>query len=417
MTGLSQAAGTSWWYILAVAAVVLITGAFSVMIWDIRYSKNRKLMLAAVLNLVLAFIIFYILAFLSLQLYYNRDSGTIWDAASKLPWIVYAVLEAVSFVILLLCIRESIRYRRSHITHGVIRETVNMFPEGLAVSANDGTVLLSNLIMDRLSRELTGGHLSDAGLFWEKMREIGEDQNGRILVSTSNGEMWLLSREQLSADGSDYVQLTAADVTERFQIIKELKEKNAHLQDIQRRMKAVTELSGDMFVAQESAAARAALHNQLGQVLLMEKYFLEHPESADASMVYVTTTQMNSFLLGEAEKSEEDRENVVKEAEAAAQRIGVRVQMEGSVPDNDRFKRLLAYAVKECAANAVKHADGTELTVVLSENTAVLTNNGRPPKHAIEESGGLLALRKEVEAAGGKMSVDSLPRFRLTIQL
>ena len=39
------------------------------------------------------------------------------------------------------------------------------------------------------------------------------------------------------------------------------------------------------------------------------------------------------------------------------------------------------------------------------------------PKQKIEESGGLLALRKEVEAAGGEMIVDSLPEFRLTIRL
>ena len=74
-------------------------------------------------------------------------------------------------------------------------------------------------------------------------------------------------------------------------------------------------------------------------------------------------------------------------------------------------------AVKESAANAVKHADGTVLNVVLSENTAVITNNGHPPKHTVEESGGLLALRKEVEAAGGEMIVDSLPQFRLTIHM
>lgn len=415
MTGLSVIGGSALWYVLAAVSLILITGTIGVMIWDVRYVRDRKLMLAAVFNQALAFIILYILAFRSLQLYYHRDTGTFWDIASDLPWIVYAVLEAASFVILLLCIRETIRHRQNTLTFDVIRETVNTFPEGISVSSPDGTVLLSNLIINRLSRSLTGSHLSNAERFWERMKETGEDQGGRILTRTPEGEVWLLSREPLTADGSGYVQLTASDVTERYRIIEELKEKNEHLQDVQRRMKAVTDLSGDMFVAQESAAARAALHNQLGQVLLMGSYYLEHPESSDENMVYMTTVQMNSFLLGEAKDSGAEKEDVLKDAIAAAKSIGVSVQLEGTMPEDEKFRRLLSLAIKECAANAVKHAGGTVLLATLSENTAVLTNNGRPPKKEIAESGGLLALRREVEAAGRKMTVESLPEFKLTI--
>ena len=46
-----------------------------------------------------------------------------------------------------------------------------------------------------------------------------------------------------------------------------------------------------------------------------------------------------------------------------------------------------------------------------------LTNNGRPPKGEVEESGGLLTLRHRVEDAGGSMQIQSLPVFRLTMVL
>ena len=442
MTGLTALAGSPWWYALSLPALALIMGTLYIMIWDLRYVPNRKIILAAVTGLLLASCILYILSFRALLLQQHREAAGFWNVLTDLPWIAYAVFEAVSFIILLVCIRESLRYRQNHLTHDVIRETVNMFPEGISVSAEDGTVLLSNLIMDRLSRELTEGHLSDANRFWEAMKKAGEDQGGRILMRAPEGTVWLLAREQLSADGSEkeqlpaggseYVQITAADVTERYRIIDELKEKNARLQDIQSRMKAVTDLSGDMFVAQESAAARAALHNQLGQVLLMGSYFLEHPESADAGMVYMTTSQMNSFLLREAEDPGKEKGDMLSDAVSAAERIGVSVNVKGSVPDHPVFCRLLSQAVRECAANAVKHAGGTTLFVVLRDEgtadtapesnknkqlTAVLTNNGRPPKGPVAESGGLLALRKEIEAAGGQMKVDSLPEFRLTIAL
>ena len=47
----------------------------------------------------------------------------------------------------------------------------------------------------------------------------------------------------------------------------------------------------------------------------------------------------------------------------------------------------------------------------------VISNSGLPPKGPIAESGGLLALRRHVEAAGGRMKVQSAPVFRLTLTL
>ena len=44
-----------------------------------------------------------------------------------------------------------------------------------------------------------------------------------------------------------------------------------------------------------------------------------------------------------------------------------------------------------------------------------VTNNGRPPKGPVAESGGLLSLRRSAEAAGGQMRIQSLPAFSLTL--
>ena len=134
MTGLALSVGTLKWYALSLAVLVLVTMALCILIWDARYVRNRKLVFAAAVNMLLAFGILYILSFYAILMRLHREVSGFWKHATDLPWIVYAVLEAVSFVILLLCIRESIRYRQNHLTRDVIRETVNMFPEGMAVS-------------------------------------------------------------------------------------------------------------------------------------------------------------------------------------------------------------------------------------------------------------------------------------------
>ena len=46
-----------------------------------------------------------------------------------------------------------------------------------------------------------------------------------------------------------------------------------------------------------------------------------------------------------------------------------------------------------------------------------LTNNGAVPKEKITEGGGLSMLRQRIEEAGGKMEIQSIPRFKLMLSL
>ena len=85
------------------------------------------------------------------------------------------------------------------------------------------------------------------------------------------------------------------------------------------------------------------------------------------------------------------------------------------------MRTLSALAICECAANCVRHADGTELYVRFWQKAGCmevsLTNNGAVPKEKITEGGGLSMLRQRIEEAGGKMEVWSIPRFKLMLSL
>ena len=104
-----------------------------------------------------------------------------------------------------------------------------------------------------------------------------------------------------------------------------------------------------------------------------------------------------------------------------ARRIGVTVKLRGAVPKYEPARSLLAQAVDQCAANAVRHAGGDMLSVLIEQGngavTASFTNNGSAPKGPIAETGGLATLRKAVEGAGGTMAVQSDPVFLLRISV
>ena len=419
------------WYAVTMASLALVIGGLIALAGSLRSHRGSRRTVPAGLVAFAAFAVFMILMDCARYAYlaepdprYRPFQLTLFS----LPWGVYACVEAVLAFLLILILRNGFRYRRSHLTQDAVRETVNLLPEGICISAQDGTVLLSNLQMDRLCRTLTGGVLLDAVRFGERVEAAGEKQNEGRLVLTPDGKAWRFSRETLTESGKEYRLMTAEDMTEQYRITEALKEKNERLQDIQRRMKAVSDLSGEMFVAREKANARAALHNQLGQVLLMGQHWLEHPDGADAEMVRMTTREMNRFLLREAEDlSEEETEaagagtDPLRQTLAMIGNIGVQAEIRGELPEIPSRRALLAGAILECASNAVKHAEGDRITVLLEEDGSGLTvrisNNGRPPEGPVAESGGLLSLRRRIEAAGGRMLVETRPGFCLTLIL
>ena len=108
-------------------------------------------------------------------------------------------------------------------------------------------------------------------------------------------------------------------------------------------------------------------------------------------------------------------------AKERAEKLGVRVLLAGDEPRTQRMRALIALAISECASNCVRHADGTELYVCFWQKpdciAVSLTNNGVAPKGKITEGGGLSMLRQRIEESGGKMEIQSVPRFKLMLSL
>ena len=425
MTSLQAVSGSLLYYLLGAVSLLLVIAQINVLIQTIRYRREKRIMIIAVLNILLCFALFVILMDFAVTRFISPEDEWMYKpfewALFALPWLLYAVIEIVCIAVLCLLLRSNRRYRNSHLTPDAIRQTLDLLPAGICISDDKGTVLLSNLKMNEICRELTGRLLSDADRFFDRIEADAEEQNGSTFVKLPNGTVCRFERKPMEENGKQYHCLMAIDVTERYRVTVELKAKNEHLQDVRRRMQAVSDLSGDMFVAQEEAAARAALHNQLGQVLLMGRHYLQHPDTTDADLVYITTTQMNSFLLGEYHEPTDEDDDLLTQVFMMVKAIGVTVEVQGSLPEQANHRAILAHAIQECAANTVKHAQGNRLMLVIAEKENhtdfVITNNGNPPKGEIAESGGLLSLRRSVEETGGTMTVQSQPVFSLTFKL
>ncbi len=348
--------------------------------------------------------------------------GSLPERIFSVPWIVFAAWDVFAAAMAFGQIRQLFRSAKTHLAQNAVKETLDWLPVGVCISDAQGTVLLSNLKINELSQSLTDQHLFDSCGFWEQVAAKGTAQDHGYLLQTTDGHAYLFTKTPLTLHQKGmekhFEQITASDMTDAYRITQELTANNKHLKEVQYRMKAVAAYERSLIAAREIIKARTAVHNQMGSVLLSGKYYLDHPDGMNEAELLRLLEYNNYFLLGEAENHETE-EDALQKAIKTAKRIGVAVDIKGTLPEQEAIRDILAQAVEQCAANTVRHAKGDCVTVTLTEADTQLTaefrNNGKAPEQPVTETGGLLYLRKAAESTGGTVTVQSAPVFVLTV--
>ena len=391
---------------------LLLTGQMAVTIAAFRDRRSRRdkcaLLFLCFLSAGLFWLCFSVIAW-EINFPGRAEALPAWLAAfSTCPvWAVW-VYEAFIAVILFFAVRDTFRYRRSHVTPDSVKQAMDLLPVGVAFGDPDGTVRFRNLVMDHLSMVLTGKMLTD----WHAFRTAATGQ------LSAEDRVWQVSIRE--TPGSSLTQLTTTDITEQAGILADQEAKNRKLKDIRLRLEIYNRQADRLIISQELLTARMTVHDELGSVLLESRHSLSDPGSIDEELLLQALKNANTYLLREYE-GDDTAVDPLAEAVSMAQAIGVKVELTGIPPAEDSPRELLAAAIRECAANAVKHADGDRLTADTRHSDTgysfTVRSNGIPPAAPIRETGGLLSLRTLVENRRGVMRVDSSPEFRLTIAL
>ena len=391
---------------------LLLTGQMAVTIAAFRDRRSRRdkcaLLFLCFLSAGLFWLCFSVIAW-EINFPGRAEALPAWLAAfSTCPvWAVW-VYEAFIAVILFLAARDTFRYRRSHVTPDSVKQAMDLLPVGVAFGDSDGTVRFRNLVMDHLSMVLTGKMLTD----WHAFRTAATGQ------LSAEDRVWQVSIRE--TPGSSLTQLTTTDITEQAGILADQEAKNRKLKDIRLRLEIYNRQAERLIISQELLTARMTVHDELGSVLLESRHSLSDPGSIDEELLLQALKNANTYLLREYE-GDDTAVDPLAEAVSMAQAIGVKAELTGIPPAEDSPRELLAAAIRECAANAVKHADGDRLTADTRHSDTgysfTVRSNGIPPAAPIRETGGLLSLRTLVENRRGAMRIDVSPEFRLTIVL
>lgn len=333
-----------------------------------------------------------------------------------------------------------------------VKEGFDNLPSAICFADRSGTVVLCNRLMDSLCHRLTGAdlqHISELRNALENPAGGAETEDGQARIyrfhseggkedSAGKGDpacdgghdtFWQFTETQITdADGRQYTQMQAIDVTQLHLKTMELKEENRLLDEANiRAMKLYGDI--DRIVREkETLAMKMRVHDEMGMCLLATRNLLTKESTLEEYLQGARRWQktLEEILAADRTTGKEgictvDPARALDELLEAAGKMGLAIELKGDLPESERKAYMMVVAMRECTTNALRHAGASQMTVNLTRaagsDTLTITNDGRPPKGKIIEGGGLSGLRRSIENMGGIMKTEGRPRFKLTVIL
>ena len=332
--------------------------------------------------------------------------------------LIIGFMSAVAVTELIGCIRK----RNSRLSMMSVKESMDFLPTGICFYWEGGLTKLTNLTMDSISYKLTGENISDAEYFCNTVFG-GESpylvRGGDMpVVCFEDGTAFSFTRREEILDGEPIRELIAYNITEEYRLTDELREKQRQASYINARLKALNSTIQYLIMDKETLQIKIDIHDSLGKTLLMTKRYLTSPESVDREEM-LSLWRMNIAMLKNEQVEKWQKPYFVSLRHA--EKLGVKITLTGSLPEVPALIPVVEAAINVHVTNVLRHAEG-DAADISSEKTAEgyvlrFTNNGRAPEKPVQETGGLVNLRRRTEGIGGKMEIRCSPRFELILRL
>lgn len=313
----------------------------------------------------------------------------------------------------------------------MIRNTINLCPEGICFGTIDGRPVLVNRKMDLLSKEILNCGILNTEELWARLQalKMKEDQlpdslqkSPEILfLKTSDKSVWQFERKKLPGDLVKFVQYTATDISQLYELQQQLSEKIRELKGQQSRQQQLLQEIVSNNRNSELLEAKMRIHDDFGQCLIASRQLLEkEPDSDQISHLMKRWKYcIDSMLV--TDHQPDNMDSAEAELLKAAEMIGCRINFEGNRPEESETRLLLYAAVREALTNAVRHSRATEVKVrtefVNNSYQVTITDDGSASSKIIREGNGLSNLRRRLEGAGALMEITCENGVQLQLSL
>ena len=340
-------------------------------------------------------------------------------------WLLWSIVFAADLLLIWDMARLH-RLGKQTLSRDSVKEALDMLPSGICYFTSSGNVKLCNRQMDSLFRTIsqsdlqTLAELQDALSLCDTCSDVIQLSPKRQTYLFPDGKAWRYRKTEVKAsDGALYTEAVFSDVTELYHKNLELKAQIKRLKAISLELKWLSDNALILTREKEVLSAKTKLHDDMGAGLIAIRRILNHNQTEEAANAIELFSRAvsaikydNDYLQGH---SELDR--FLQDART----IGIKVNLSGELPEQEKLRCVMILAMRECLTNSVRHAGSTSLHIMVEKTgssiSMQITNNGRPPETEIVPKGGLLNLYRHILDCGGTMEIQSKPVFVLTVVL
>ncbi len=339
------------------------------------------------------------------------------------PWLIIA-FEATLFLSSSAFFAYLLIRKRNLLSLTSFQDAYDAMPLGVCFYDEDGTLLLTNRFLLDFSDHYMDYYLMNAKEFIKRLEEgrwAGESipfEGGRA-YRRNDGKVFVLTFSDHLMNGKNVHELALSDVTELYELTEETKASNEELKASNERLRKIGREIASLRKEEENLLAKKKIHDDLGGLLLYAKSCLDKDlseEEKEALLVYLEKQAKEAVSL----EKKEIGEGLFEELKKAGEDIGVEVTFVGDkIPAGE--EKFIYEAALECLLNAYRHGKAKRLEVNYIQKEAghvlIISNDGSSSGGKVKEGSGLGSLHSLVRNRGGKMEIESSPKFSVTITM
>ena len=311
-------------------------------------------------------------------------------------------------------ILSCIRARDRSLTLMSVKECMDELPVGICFYWDGGLTKLTNRRMNSIACKLTGSGIMDA----DEFQKIVFSGKKAPIIRTEDGAAYSFVHREDTLGGRTIHELLAFDVTQKYRLTEELREKQNKVQKINRRLKALNTSIQYIIMDRETLQIKIHIHDSFGKMLLMTRHYLADLEHTDTKEM-LSLWRRNIALLKNEER--ESWQETCFFSLTHADSLGIRIELSGELPEDETLISVADTAITVHVTNVLRHAEGDTAYISIGKTpegyVMRFTNNGTPPCEPVKETGGLANLRRLTEKIGGTMTINSSPQFEMILHL
>lgn len=324
----------------------------------------------------------------------------------------------------------------------IVIGVVYLFAKSLTILLNSLTKLKSNINYYSLKGALDG--LKTAVMFESELNVVYENLAMKTLLeklnikqNQSSFEIWqsLKSRENFKIIDEQNIlvfldkkvysfsmikqsktQIYAFDITKEYLTTTEIENKQNELKTKQSEILQMIENLDEIERQREVLSLKSKLHDIIGQRLFILHHILDVIDEKTFDLNSVKS--LLKTMLDEIDNEDiSEAQNLQNSIVTAFEMIGFNIEISGEIPKETPKAKALVKIIRECATNAIRHANATKLFVNISNNKIEISDNGKKQNTSFIEGTGIKGMRLNAKTLGGELIISKNIGFKVVIEM